>query len=311
MIESPTTTAVRIDTVKSVEDKAPLLEKEISETFEVFPVRTKPITGKILRTMKHLRNQAGPWARFRGFQVEMVYNIIYYTVVMALSVLVPISGSFIVTIVSAVLLCRLQMTLTHVIISLPSNKPWYHRMPSGKNIKKIIIPTIVWVLAEQAAVFVPVAISGYLNMDLYTQNPDLIIKGTSKDFKCGFFSKLLLVVVAGILSEIFILLPAAVTLIRIEASMLPEDEDYIVPFDRSFGGKVQPESLGGSGAVSMLDAWKSFDWAARFRLIKLYLKVQLIQFTTVIVFAFITAAELVLILGKQNIKLGVPLNGNL
>ena len=39
--------------------------------------------------------------------------------------------------------------------------------------------------------------------------------------------------------------------------MLPDEDEAIVPFDRSFGGKVVPAILGGSGKLSIRDAWKT------------------------------------------------------
>jgi hypothetical protein len=63
-------------------------------------------------------------------------------------------------------------------------------------------------------------------------------------------------------------IPARVIFIRVAASMLPEEDETIVPFDRSFGGKVHPQIVGGSGHIGLLDAWTTFDWAARVRFAK-------------------------------------------
>ena len=81
--------------------------------------------------------------------------------------------------------------------------------------------------------------------------------------------------------------------------MLPEEEDSIVPFDRTFAGKVKPQILGGSGAVSMLDAWKSFDRSARIRLMKLYFKVFIVSIFTTIMFVMVVIGELRLTMGDQ------------
>ena len=81
--------------------------------------------------------------------------------------------------------------------------------------------------------------------------------------------------------------------------MLPDEDESIVPFDRSFGGKVEPEDVGGSGCVGMLDAWKTFDWAARIRLIKLYAKVFALQITTMFLFLGVLVGELKLVMGDD------------
>ena len=81
--------------------------------------------------------------------------------------------------------------------------------------------------------------------------------------------------------------------------MLPEEDESIVPFDRTFAGKVKPEILGGSGAVSMLNAWKTFDRSARIRLMKLYLKVFLVSVFTTVMFIMVLVGEVRLIMGDE------------
>ena len=81
--------------------------------------------------------------------------------------------------------------------------------------------------------------------------------------------------------------------------MLPEEDESIVPFDRTFAGKVKPEILGGSGAVSMLDAWRSFDRSARIRLMKLYFKVFIVSIFTTIMFVMVVIGELRLTMGDE------------
>lgn len=108
-----------------------------------------------------------------------------------------------------------------------------------------------------------------------------------------------LVALSGLLMAVLIVFPASVSLTRVQASMLPEENESIVPFDRTFGGKVKPEILGGSGAVSMLDAWKTFGWAARIRLVKLYAKIGMIQVATTVLFVMMVVGELRLIMGDE------------
>lgn len=109
--------------------------------------------------------------------------------------------------------------------------------------------------------------------------------------------EMFLIGLIGIGIFVLVVIPADVTLKRVQASMLPEENESIVPFDRTFAGKVKPEILGGSGAVSMLDAWKSFDRSARIRLMKLYLKVFLVSIFTTIMFAMVFIGEVRFIVG--------------
>jgi hypothetical protein len=113
----------------------------------------------------------------------------------------------------------------------------------------------------------------------------------------GLIARLAALVVFAITCTLFLCLPAMVTLIRIEASILPEDQDTIVPFDRTFGGKVVSQMMGGSGVVGFLDAWRSFNWEARRRLIKLFAKVFFIMSAILLVVVHVLLFEIFAIFG--------------
>jgi hypothetical protein len=119
----------------------------------------------------------------------------------------------------------------------------------------------------------------------------------------------MLVALFGIICTLFLCLPAMVTLVRIEASILPEDEDTIVPFDRTFGGKVVSQMHGGSGKIGFLDAWRSFNWEARRRLIKLFVKTAFILVGLMFVVVHVLVAEVFVVMGPQMGKLLAQLQG--
>lgn len=84
-----------------------------------------------------------------------------------------------------------------------------------------------------------------------------------------------IILLVGILStilSILIYMPANAIFARVATSMLPEEDDPIVPFDRAFGGKVKSEYTGGSGRLGLKDAWTTFERAARTRYGKIILK---------------------------------------
>ena len=86
-------------------------------------------------------------------------------------------------------------------------------------------------------------------------------------------------------------LPAYVALTRIQASMLPEEDEAIVAFDRSFGGRFEPRIVGGAGALGLKDAWYSFDKASRLRLLKLTGKILAIDIGLSILFGLLLGGE--------------------
>lgn len=191
------------------------------------------------------------------------------------------------------ILSRFLMTWTHVIISNPSSKKWYQRLPERKSALKLWGPTAIWAAADQLALYVPAAMFRLYGLHRYAEDPthfrtvdsNVRASNMSELFFCGF---------VGLFIIFAIVFPAGVTLTRVQASMLPEEDEPIVPFDRTFGGKVQP-----GGCVKMLDAWRTFDWASRIRLVTLYAKIFAIQFFTTLLFIGLVIGELRLIMGDD------------
>ncbi|CAL5868647.1 uncharacterized protein PFLUO_LOCUS2874 [Penicillium psychrofluorescens] len=95
--------------------------------------------------------------------------------------------------------------------------------------------------------------------------------------------------------SLLISVPARGIFTRVAASMLPEEDGPIVPFDRFFGGKVKPETTGGSGRLGLMDAWTTFKWAARFRYVKTILKSLAIEVALGVVGILLVMGELALI----------------
>ena len=307
MIETPTATAFKIDSDDTLEEvDAPLLsDEQKSEKMklvesDLFLVKQKPITGKMRTAIKHLKAQGGRFARFRGLHVSIIYHLVHGLIVKFFSSTSshPLVRPF-VAILTTIALCRLQMTWTHIVISAPSTKRWWRRFPSVKAGKNIIIPTAIYAVAVQAAIYVPGALfitahETLRNPAAYGDNP-----ATLQKIALG---EMFLTILIAIGIVVLVVIPADVSLKRVQASMLPEEDETIVPFDRTFAGKVKPEILGGSGAVSMLDAWRTFDRSARIRLIKLYGKIFAVQAATTLMFILVMVGELRLFMGNDLAK---------
>ena len=304
MIESPTATAFTVDSTDDID--APLLDQKPEDAKAIEPdlflVKQKPITSSMRSAVKHLKARGGRLARFRGFHVALIYHI-------ALSVgtnfMTSLFGSPfgsltrpLAFIVVSVVLARLHMTWTHIVISNPSEKSWYRRIHSGSAIRNIIVPTAVSAIAQLSLCLPAFMLS--MAGDMSQRPSDFgIAKNDARKFA---WFQVAAAAIAFIVIIVLVVIPADVTLKRVQASMLPEEDEAIVPFDRTFGGKVVPQILGGSGAVSMFDAWKTFDRSARVRLLKLYAKIFLIQAVTTILFIIVVVGELRLIMGDDLLK---------
>lgn len=262
------------------------------------------ITSSFRRTLRHL---GGFQARFRGIAIFIVNAFLVNWIAGMLSVF-PILNLIprgLLAVGATVLCAQLSLTWTHIVISQPSPKTWFRRVAPMKMWKKVAVPTAVFALAEQLAVWIPIYMAKLAG--LVDNTPDKVANMTPHQKTImslmGFG-----IAIFGLLLSFLVVIPANVTLTRVQASLLNDAEETIVPFDRSFGGKVIPEIVGGSGVIGMLDAWKTFDWASRIRLIKAYVKVVAMQLAVTVLFSICIVAQLFIIVGKDWSKL-VPEDG--
>lgn len=229
----------------------------------------KPITSKLRTTIKHLRARAGFWSRFRGFSMYMAWAIAQSFVVALVPVpMTSFVGQFFVQSIASVLFSTWKMAWVHIVISEPSPRRFYQRIPSYRAWIKIAPAAALENVLASAAFFLPMALAHVLGwVDTNPKQEDVLVA----------LYRFLAVMVLPFLLAFLISVPARVIFIRVAASMLPEEDETIVPFDRSFGGKVQPSIVGGSGKIGLLDAWKTFDWDGRVRFVKVALKTAAIE----------------------------------
>jgi hypothetical protein len=196
------------------------------------------------------------------------------------------------------------MAWTHIVISEPSAKPWWRRVLGLRAWRKVLAPTAIFALATQLSVLAPVILAKIFGLNkLKERAPDMT--GGQQGIVAV---ESIAVFVLGLVLSLMVVLPANVMLTRVQASLLDDAEETIVPFDRSFGGKVVPEIVGGAGVIGMRDAWHTFDWASRFRLVKAYAKVIVLQFLVSIIFVIVLVIEIFLI-ARLDPKKVFPGNG--
>lgn len=257
--------------------------------------RVKPITSKIRTTVKHLRARAGPWSMFRGLKMAIVYGVLKMFIVAVMPLhYKQFLGQFVMEIVSEVLLANLSMAWVHIVISEPSTKRFYQRIPGFKSWTRIAPVAALKTLATGVAFYLPlglvVMISGW---DAFDSSPELS--------NPKHVLQLIAIIIVPSLCCFLVAVPAHAIFIRVAASMLPEEDEAIVPFDRSFGGKVVPAILGGSGMVGIKDAWTTFDWPARVRFVKICGKVLGLECIVLACFA-LTAVGQVYMVGADAVN---------
>lgn len=285
-------TLVMIETPDALFEPLPTIDPDTDTPLdagaagEPVALKQQTISSSFRRTLKHLKAKGGFPARFRGFSIYLV-NMVLMGIITGPISSIPFVPSSFGSVLAAVLLANFSTAWTHIVISEPSAKPWFRRIPSRRQWKKVALPAAALAVAEQLSIYVPLLFSKVYRFDqIRSDNPNL---SGGKTVVLGFeaFS----VFVLGVILSFFLVLPANVVLTRVQASLLDDAEETIVPFDRTFSGKVVPEIVGGSGVISMTDAWKTFDWAARVRLVKTYAKVLVLQILLGIAFFSVLAIE--------------------
>ncbi|GIZ42205.1 hypothetical protein CKM354_000548300 [Cercospora kikuchii] len=308
MIESPTTTAIVQDKPPAYADepdapveKEPLMPSEAEADVEVTLINNKPVTSSIRASVRHLTNIGGFRGRFRGAAVSVVYHFAHSLITNFLSGLLGMGlfGSAIMYTVASLGLARLHMVWTHTMIGQPVAQPFYRRFVPRKQCKAILLPSLVFAMAQQATLILPLIVAVALGL------PDIDHSQVTHAAKhdCNklvwMALRFLAVPATGLFVAFAVLLPATVTLTRIEALLLPEDQDTIVPFDRSaIVGNVDITAKGSSRAV-FIQAWRSFDSSARWRLIKLYVKMAAMQLGLIFVSVHLMVAEIYVIGGER------------
>ncbi|KXT16615.1 hypothetical protein AC579_6673 [Pseudocercospora musae] len=313
MIESPTSTAVLEDKPPACkyadEPDAPLekegllpAEAEADKDVEITLIPNKPVTSSIRTMIGHLTRIGGFRARWRGAGVSFIYHFMHSALVNMIAGLLGFSflGNALVYVFVSVGLARVHMAWTHAMISQPSAKPFWRRLVPRKQCKALLLPSFVFASAQQATFVLPVIVAFALGLPEI--NKEHVMEAAHKHdcSKLIFTGLRFLAVPATFLFVAFaILLPATVTLTRVEALLLPEEHETIVPFDRqAIVGNIDLQARG-SAKLIFIQSWRSFDRAARWRLIKLYVKMAFIQISIIVICAHLMVAELYVVGGER------------
>lgn len=300
MVESPAavitvTPSTHEPSVKEGEKETLL---ETGPTIEL--VNQKPITSSIRATIRHLVDNGGRFARFRGYRIHILYSMLSSLVFTFFNgALEFLPGQAVLSAaITGAILARVHAAWTHKVVSMPSEQSFWKRIPNRSHWKTLALPAAI----ESAMPYISMYLTvGLIQLLGFTGKWDEHKRG--EPVTCGqkiaTVASVLAVVIFAISCTLFLCLPAMVTLARVEASILPEDQDTIVPFDRTFGGKVVSKLMGGTGVVGFLDAWRSFNWEARRRLIKLFIKNFFILAGLFLVILHVIAFETFVVVGPE------------
>ncbi|KAI0508431.1 hypothetical protein F5B22DRAFT_620594 [Xylaria bambusicola] len=288
IVEDPSPPAY--DPVSLNEDGQSIAEDGFANSDTAAVSETPAVTSSLRSTHRAVYAIAGWRSLFRGYGAYL-FTTTAMSVIAAIFVGVGIP-SFIAAPLVGVAAAQPYAAWTHIVISAPSPKYFWQRLPPfSRTFKATAAPIALYVFAAELATYLPRYISTVLNMTMWNpKEPNSLPQYNKDDAWKG-----IVVLLISLTLNVFLVIPAQVVLTRVQASFLPEDDDTIVPFDRSFGGKVEPAIVGGKGYVNMIDAWKSFSRASWIRLVKLYVKVFLIIVTLTLVWVAILIPQYILI----------------
>lgn len=290
-------------TLAMVEDPQPPAYNAVNLSDEADPAATaatapdESLTTTSLRRINRLLYATAGWpANFRGLWCAFAMDAasVFCGGVIGSVVLSRAAG----VLVAALATVQLHTAWTHIVVTVPSPLQWWKRLPPfAKTFRATWLPVTAYWAAEQFTKFVPRVLSVWLGLARWDpSNPAAV----PADFDGHALWKSLLVLLATLACAVGLVIPAQVVLVRVQASLLPADADTIVPFDRSFGGVVEPEVVTGKGYVDFVTAWRTFGRDSWTRLIKLMGKIVAVTLVVYVVFLAIVVPEYLLMLKVVN-----------
>jgi len=164
---------------------------------------------------------------------------------------------------------QLSTAWVHIAITPPNPARFWRRLPRfGKTFQAVWIPTVAASVGAIVASYVPLLVAHLIRLPLYEPRNYQDVP----EFDRSAAWKLPVVLIASLVAWALFVVPAEVLLIRVQASLLPADEDTIIPFDRTYDGTLEPEIVG-KGYVSMKDALNTFPRASWVRIYVLHAKI--------------------------------------
>ncbi|KAM0259129.1 hypothetical protein ACHAQJ_003500 [Trichoderma viride] len=214
-----------------------------------------------LRGIYHLLKATGGFrAQFRGLSVIILTRIPFILI----NHVRDDTFSYFVKPIAAAGLVQLSAAWVHIVISQPSRPNFLSRLPP---FKRTFLATWHVVLLHLAATEVAQWLPAMTAFQLGIDWPDYTPFGPDNTYSFAidmalgdsiFFLKCAVVILVSAVGSVLVVLPTKVMLFRIQASLLPLEDETIVPFDRTYQSKVMPITLGDQGYATIRDVWSTF-----------------------------------------------------
>ncbi|KAM3512005.1 hypothetical protein MY11210_004331 [Beauveria gryllotalpidicola] len=246
----------------------------------------RTVTSSLRAVTRLLYAVAGFRGFFRGILLQLIQHLLASILVELFTQTLGLASTPLATLLASLTLVQLSAAWVHIVLTHPvPGVSHFRRLPPFKRAFDATWRPILlnWV-AREVVRWVPVALFAVLRVHV----PELKDGGRTdvSDITAADMVKIVVIAVVSAFAGIALVIPTHVILVRVQASLLPVEDDAIIPFDRSFQGKVEPAVAGGRGYATIAEAWSTFSRAGWRRLITLYVKAFLV---TMGVYALIVA----------------------
>ncbi|CAM1511457.1 Fc.00g089700.m01.CDS01 [Cosmosporella sp. VM-42] len=262
---------------------------------------SQAVTSSVRRIHRVLKANGGFRGYARGLACFFAWHLMASVPTSIFMVSLGDFGGLLGSICAYLALVQFGTAWVHIVISKPSQLHFWSRLPPfRRTLDATWRPILLNTCATWLATWVPSVLARILDLRAPEWKAG---EPTEIPQNHGAAWKTTVIILTYVLIAVFVTVPAQVVLVRVQASLLPEEDETIIPFDRSFQGKVEPAVVGGKGYVSVRDAWATFSTAAWRRLIILYVKTWFIS--TAVFFVLIGAVfvpQFVLIASKSKVS---------
>lgn len=229
------------------------------------PTSFNAITSQRSVARRHLHTEGGIKPVFIGLDIFIVYMLMTIVITALAKSVYKEETTFSVFILSRLVLgltlTNLHTAWVHAVISKPTKKSLWERIPGWRKWLKILpvasldifLPICVHHLVKNLLIFFRGVLFAALGNQTGENHSALATWG-----KITFLA-------IPVVSEFLISLFTRVLYVKVAASMLPENEQSIVPFDRSFGGRANNETH----CLSILDAFGTMKVQNCYRYLKI------------------------------------------
>lgn len=288
------------------------------------PISTTPksyyVSSGIRSALRHIQSEAGDLSTFRGLGTYMSSCLLFMILTWAIGLVLgfpakllkaPRFVNLLTFTLSRLALEQVDAAWTHIVISKPRHKFWFRRLPLSflTIIRTLWLPVVAYILMYEAIEWVPslwssskppqkvqnTGSTGQKGLIRVTDGP---IVGISFFAVLWMLLKFFLSSLITPALKVAFLMPIETIHRRIQASLLPDEDDPIVPMDRSFSNGPNSGILHQQQPLDFVRAYQTLDKATYIRLAKYYIKATLIKKALEICFFAVILSEITALVGR-------------